>query len=387
MTIKKRLTELSRKVLMGSLGILFRNKKNAVVFCSFHGKQYSDNPRAISERLHRMRPDYRIIWLLDKKSMNRIHTPGYVHVVPKKTLKEYLALVSSKVWVYNNDLPYGTVKSKKQYYIQTWHGDRGFKRVRYDALENMGESYHAIRLCEERICDLAVAGSDEGEAKYRSAFHYSGEVLKKGCPRNDRLVRKNPKDAERIRKKLGLKDEKVVMYAPTFRDNKKGNQKADLDFDALKEKLEKKTGEKWTVLVRGHSLAGHLLYDKQSGVIDVTDYPDMADLLLVTSFLISDFSSTVNDFALLKRPLVLYLEDYEDYIRNNRELKYDAGSMGYPVVYNMNQLMEFVENMDQYSFDSICSSVLEGYGTVETGRASEAVSERIIAFVEDVNDR
>lgn len=46
---------------------------------------------------------------------------------------------------------------------------------------------------------------------------------------------------------------------------------------------------------------------------DVTDYPELNDLLLVADLLISDYSSIVFDYALLEKPIFHYCYDYDRY--------------------------------------------------------------------------
>jgi len=391
--LKKRVREGRRRHQMKRLAKKYPLIEDQVLFCSFRGKQYSDNPRAISEKLHELDPSVKILWLIgnsrDQELRKAMAIPGYVKVVEYGTPAADRAMVQSAVWVYNNDLPYGTWKRKNQYYIQTWHGDRGFKLVRYDAQAVMGDAgYKALYMVEDKICNLCVAGSDEGESKYRTAFAYHGEIMKEGCPRNDCLIHRDLEYALSIRKRLGLGDEQILLYAPTFRDQKKGKQKVDLDFAALKKALEESTGKPWKILVRGHSLAGKLVYGAEENVVmDVSGYRDMAELLMITDLLISDFSSTVNDYALMEKPIVLYLNDYEEYRKENRELKYDAGNLGYPVAYNMEELLRFVREMNSMDFQKICRSVLDGYGASESGRASEAVAGRILEFLKNNSEK
>lgn len=381
MSLFTKIKELLRNILMRSLSAVFIKKQNEVIFCSFHGKQYSDNPRAISEYLHTTKPDCAITWIIDKNAKTDM-IPEYITIINKKTIKEHIHLARAKVWVYNNDLPFGTYKSKKQFYIQTWHGDRGFKFIRYDALREMGTNYHKIKLCEKNICNLAVAGSDEGEKKYRTAFDYKGEILKVGCPRNDRLVNLDNKEILTIKHRLGITKEKILLYAPTFRDEYKTNQRVYIDFDLIKKTLEQTTNKKWIILIRGHSLTKRISFENGTEIIDVSNYYDMADLLLISDILISDFSSTVNDYALLNRPIILYLKDYDDYIERNRKLKYDARNIGYPTAYNMTQLIMIIEKLNDYNFSQICQRVLNLYGTNETGQASKEVCQKIISFIE-----
>ena len=356
--------------------------RDQVLFCSFRGKQYSDNPRAISETLHRMRPDVKIVWMINKPEPG-MRIPEYVRVVKPDTKEGLRTQVQSGVWVFNNDLPYGTRKRRGQFYIQTWHGDRSFKLVRYDAEKAMGSvNYKALYMVEDKICDLCVAGSADGEATFRTAFRYHGEILKQGCPRNDCLLYPDANAMAETRKILGLGDEKILLYAPTFRDKSRGKQVVDIDFAALKAALETATGDTWRILLRGHSLAGKLRYTAEDVVLDVSGYRDMAELLQISDILISDYSSSVNDYALLGRPVIFYQSDYELYKSENRAIRYEPADLGYPVVYDMAGLLDIIPKLGEMDFTKICSGALGKLGTCESGHASEAVCERILKFID-----
>ena len=65
---------------------LFHKIEKKILFESFNGVQYSDNPRSISERMHQMYPDYKIIWhLLNHRGNNNLEIPNYIHVVSSRT--------------------------------------------------------------------------------------------------------------------------------------------------------------------------------------------------------------------------------------------------------------------------------------------------------------
>ena len=106
-----------------------------VVFSCFQGRNYGDNPRYISERLHERCPEAKIVWLFRPDTMAKVRDrlPDYVVPVSMKSFRAYAELATARVWVDNytkNNLL--TWDPKKQFYIQTWHGDRGFKRVGFD---------------------------------------------------------------------------------------------------------------------------------------------------------------------------------------------------------------------------------------------------------------
>lgn len=171
-----------------------------VVFSSFKGKTYSDSPKAISEKLHEKYPEIKIVWLFkDVKAKQKI-VPSYVKCVKAGTLRERSELYTAKCWIDNFPKESCEIKTKKQLYIQTFHGDRAIKKVGFDKKAEHGK---VIDMLETKKCDLFLAGSDMGEHVARSAFRYSGTVLKIGIPRNDILIKQSSEKIHNITEKLG----------------------------------------------------------------------------------------------------------------------------------------------------------------------------------------
>lgn len=360
--------------------------KNAVVFVSFSGKSYSDNPRPVSEKLHEISPKTKIIWFFSNPEEKKKVVPPYVKLVninKKLAVNKWLAIAKCVV---NNCALADTKKSKKQFFVQLWHGDRGFKKVLYDS-EFISETF---RLAEAKkgFCDLAVSGSDYGDMQYASAFRYSGEVLKVGTPRNDVLIRNDADEAMAIRRTIGCENKKILLYAPTLRrenaSSKTVQDKQDIDLEKTLSLLKEKTGEDWILLVRSHPSVPSLnVADKEGEIINVSSYEDMADLLLVTDFLITDFSSSAADIALLHRAVILFHSDIKEYLTKDRGLYFNMTDSPYYVANDQKELEALITRITPEEFAQNCDDILKFYGTVETGKASEAVAERLVDWMKN----
>ena len=351
-------------------------KEKTVFFASFRG-QYSDNPRAISECLHRMTPDVKIVWLI--KPQYKQYVPDYVTVVPLTPRLSLKAQAQANVWVlnyiYRKQL--GVYKGKDNYYIQTWHGDRGLKTIGYLTDYSKGRDYNGYDMSD---CDLFVAASDYGIRKARQGFLYDGEIIVEGMPRNDKLVNidKYSDEVVEVRRRLGISnDVKVMLYAPTFRDDR-GCQQCAIDIAASIENLEF-NGEKWICLVRSHSLSKGISMSSDSpAYFDVTSYPDMADLLLIADLLITDSSSCAGDFLLTGKPVVLAHFDRNEYEAQGRPLWVNPNEAGYLVAKNQSELDHILANLYSYDHQAIADKINRFYGTKETGQSSETIVRRII---------
>jgi CDP-glycerol glycerophosphotransferase len=202
-------------------------------------------------------------------------------------------------------------------------------------------------------------------------------------PRNDKLVHINNyrDEATEVRKLLGISnDVKVLLYAPTFRDDK-GCQQCAIDIAASIANLEA-NGEKWICLIRSHSLSkGFSTFNSQLSTLnykDVTSYPDMADLLLIADLLITDYSSCAGDFLLTGRPVVLAHFDREQYEAQGRPLWVNPSEAGYLVAKNQGELNQILSHLQSYNHQAIADKINRFYGTKETGHSSEAIVRRII---------
>jgi CDP-glycerol glycerophosphotransferase len=146
------------------------------------------------------------------------------------------------------------------------------------------------------------------------AFNTEAKVLELGYPRNDRLAQIKAPERQAIREKLGITDPELtlVLYAPTWRDTNRGTRGGWESVDYLNEYSELPPGFK--LLFRGHSNT-HASHEKRQSqnAIDVTFYPDVADLFIAADVLITDFSSVMFDFSVTGKPLIFLAPDLEHY--------------------------------------------------------------------------
>ena len=382
MFLKQSIRRLLRTIYISLCRMFYGVDMEQVVFLSFSGRAYSDNPKAICDCLHTIMPQAKIQWIFTGNKVVEKKLPAWVEVVDSSnTLVYYKTLATCGVLVTNFVLP-DIIKSKKQMFIQTWHGDKAFKKVLLDQTKDF------VPEQLEGFCDLAVAGSEYGKRQYESAFRYKGKILMEGTPRNDRLVQNNPEIARALKLNLKIPEEtKIVLYAPTLRreagQSKQKQQIQDLEISATLDLLEKKDGCKWMCLLRAHpAMVGLSGAGDDSRIMDVSGYEDMADLLLISDMLITDYSSCAGDFALLKRPLVLYQADRQEYLEKDRTFYFDIDDSPYFVAKNQQELESIITNMTAQKAAENCKAILEFYGDCETGHAAESVAQIIKDWIE-----
>lgn len=306
-------------------------------------------------------------------------------MVEEGTFTALKELATSKFWVDNFTKGSYIYKSKKQIYIQTWHGDKGFKKILYDVWP---DGKRPTPLKENKICDLAIAGSDYGEMQYRSAFRYTGDILKVGYPRNDILLENSIIKRTEIKKILNIEDQiKIVLFAPTLRkesiETSNKQQFSNIDLLEIVNTLEQVSSDRWLCLIRAHSaVIGLDNIPTDSRFLDVSNYEDMSDILLISDILITDYSSCAGDFALLNRPIILFQNDRENYLEKDRTFYFDIDKSPFKVAMNQFEIISFIKNLDDFDAKKNCEEILQFYGSHETGKASYAIVDYIISNIE-----
>ncbi len=237
----------------------------------------------------------------------------------------YEALARSRYLIANDDMPAWYVKRAGQVYVQTWHGTP-LKRIGFDVSQPQfisGTRYLDHLEQEVAKWDLLLSPNPFSTPIMRRAFRYDGEICESGYPRNDVLVTGEPgRLAEQARARLGIPPGKrVVLYAPTWRDDQyyaSGRYRFDFRLDL--EQAWRELGHDTVILLRGHH---HMADDVPPGtrpgfVLNVTGYPSMAELCLVSDVLITDYSSVMFDFAPTGKPMLFFTYDlaaYRDRLR------------------------------------------------------------------------
>ena len=351
--------------------------KKKVLLNNFQGMSYAGNPRAIADKLHEMDPSVKLLWLCSGRETEKT-LPDYVNPVQMDTLRYFYEVATSGTWVFNIMPARGLLKRKNQLYIQTYHGDRAIKKVHYQNIGKKATDHkYAIH---DKICDYGVVGSESGAIMFRDGIGFHGPLIREGTPRNDCLVNIEPIRCSKIRDTLGINDDfKLLLYAPTFRA---GNAalKSKIDFERLLDHLERTTGEKWRCLYRAHFHTSSINMKAKNveRFIDVSNYPDMADLLMISDMLITDYSSSSGDFCITGKPVIMFIDTEEEYPRS---LVFDMETSPFMVVHNQKELEDLISSLDEDTVKANDKELIKFFGIHETGHAAEAVCRVILNHI------
>lgn len=366
--------EIFNKCMFYIMRIFPINKKK-IVLCTVRGAKYGDNPLYISDELRKRNDRYEIVWLVKEELM--VEKEEHLRFVKYGYWSEVYHLSTAKVWIDTNMKFCGTLKRKGQLYIQTWHGSYGIKKIGRDLGDRLPLIDRRYYNYNSKIIDLMVSNSKKTSEIYRRAFGYSGKMLEYGSPRNDIFFRDNLANINKVKKKFNVEEEKILLYAPTFRKGYKVNN-FNLNYQNLIDILEAKTKMTWIVLVRLHpyNLREAEVITYSNKVRNASYYSNMEDLLVASDILITDYSSCMFDFVTTGKPCFLYATDVEEY-RNDRDYYFDIRELPFPLAENNKQLEQNILSFNEEIYRKKLNRLFEEVGLCETGHASEAVVDYI----------
>ncbi len=349
-----------------------------IFFESFHGKSYSHNPKYIYEKMLDLgyNKTYKFVWSYEGK----LKIPGNPIIVNRTQESYYRYLAASKFWINNVSFPINE-KRKGTIYLQTTHGTP-LKRMGSD-IENINSKIVRGKVrSESKKWNYLISPNRYSYNIFKRAFEYKNKILNTGYPANDIFYcdDKNEKMLK-IKSELGIADnKKIILYAPTFRDlesDREGNHYFNLEIDL--ETLYNKFKEDYIILLRLHYIISNILKidsNLKEFVMDVSDYDDVHELCLISDVLITDYSSVFFDFAHTKKPILFFTPDFYEY-ESTRGLYLEKNDLPGPLLYNMNDLVNGIKNLDEIErkFKNSYDKFYKEYCNLGHGNASKKVIE------------
>ncbi len=380
----KRINKSFRNLLSFFIRLFCPVKKGRVVCWSFNFKQYSCNPRYLSEYLQEYFPeDYDIYWIV-RNGVNIEQLDRRIKFVRFRSWRYHILVNTAEFLITNSRTdPYDIFWSKRpnQKYLMLWHGGVALKKVELDAGKKLGYGYRHKAKVDSKIADLMISGNRNQTELTRSSFAYKGEILEHGYPRNDILFK--PELHVEIKRKLCKAysipfKNKIVLYAPTFR--------RDFSIEAYRINWRRLfpyfiaffKDENVSIFLRLHpnligkvNIKSLINYEE---VVDVTLYPDMQELLSISDILITDYSSSMFDFPMQGKPCFLYAPDIEKYDRD-RGTYFDIRTLPFPLAENEEELIKIIGNFnpDTYKQD-LDKFYKKTIGLFEKGEASKNIA-------------
>ena len=343
---------------------------------------FCDNPKYILLELLKRQPQCEIVWAAHKPELcDEIKDLGQIKIINIHDTELFLdELYTSKVVIYDDNLPIEFVPKKDQILINTWHGGVNYKNIGLNGERFLEEADKELFMLSNPKPTYFIAGSEFFLEDTAKAFNYPKEVfVKTGLPRNDVLINHSKNIGETIKKKLGIeKDTKICLYAPTFRNDNVASIH-NLDVKRLLTILTTRFGGNWKLLYRGHTFTVNFWTDQ--GFLDVTNYPDQQEILLITDVLISDYSSMMWDASLLGIPTFTYSPDFYQYLKFERGFAYEISKFPFKIAKNNDELETAISSFNEVEFKKKIDAHFKDAKTYDKGNASKQVVDIILPYI------
>lgn len=295
------------------LKLFVRPEENLILFVSFGGRKFDDSPKAIYDQMIKdSRYDgYKIVWAFNNPNEFDIPKGDKVKC---DTLAYFKTALKARVWISNSTVERGLdFKGKHTFYFDTWHGTP-IKKMGSD-VDSSNKSFKGKG--NWPVDYFTCQGEFEADVfgrVFKTIGRSKMHVI--GLPRNDVYANYTKEYMLSLREKMGIPAEKkVILYAPTFREyDKTDSMEVKVSVPMQLDKWCKELGEDYMLLFRAHyEVAKGLNIKDDEFVREMSGYPQLEDLMIVSDILISDYSSIFFDYSIMPKPMLAFCYDYDKY--------------------------------------------------------------------------
>lgn len=344
---------------------------------------YGCSPRYIAEEILKSNSKgetkYEIFWLLQDMSKE---FPAQIHKVKDTTWNRAFHMTTARFWIGNTRTFFGTKKRKGTTYIQTWHGSLSLKPIGKYRGDKLSEMAYIVSKADSDLIDYALSGSRYCTDMWPDGLIYDGKIEEIGSPRCDVLINQVEEKHEQLRREYNLPpDSKIVIYAPTFRGGSQGTKRAvdenliTIDFSRVIAALEKRFGGIWYVFLRLHPqlsvfLDGMSVKEKSDRLIDVTQRPDMNEIMAATDAIITDYSTCIFEGFLTGQPGFIYADDLEEYVKDRGSMMFALEEIPFPAAKNNDELSKCILAFDEKQYKEKSARFIQEHGIINDGMAA-----------------
>ena len=359
------------------LGLFIKVNPKQVIISSLIGKNYGDSMKVLYDEM-RKNPKfegYTYVWAFDDPAKYKVD--GDAKKVKLVSPSYYIEALRSGIWLSNVSIERGLhFKPKKTIYLNTWHAM---------AINYVGNALNGRKDYDFSDVGFMCCGCDyEAEVFIRDFLVRKEALVKCGMPRNDWLYNITDEDKIEMRKRIGLPlDKRIIFVAPTWRDSPDGGKTYPLDFPIDWKLWEENLSDEYIILFRKHHITTDVIgLEFNEFVRDMSSYPNINDLYVVSDILISDFSSTLMDFSILERPIISFAYDFDEYSKGrgfyrtleelfNNCVYYDQKSL-------LNHILTFDWNEECEKARVVKATYMKGNGGHATEACIKYLEEHII---------
>jgi len=333
------------------LSYIIPKNKNLYIFWSVDWKSYSSNSKALYLYIQRYKTD-----------ITSIYISNYKWFIKTNSLKSYILLLRAKYIFIETDLSQISkyVLAYQPWKIQVinlWHWEP-IKKIWFDA-NNISH-----KRSENKVFFLLYKNFFKNKVilwitcskisqKNLNSSQLTNQFKITWLSRNDIFFDKNL-IIKNIKKDLCLKNKKIILYAPTYRDNWK-NYTPIKNIKILNTYLEKNN---YILLIKVHHWDKKINIMENNNIINISNsLYDIQELLYYTDILISDYSSLYIDFLLTNKPIIFYIYDKKEYFKNrNLYFKYEDVSIKETTANNEKELVDIIKNINSIKKDKFYTS-------------------------------
>ncbi|WP_066387550.1 CDP-glycerol glycerophosphotransferase family protein [Neobacillus mesonae] len=343
---------------------------------------FGDNSQYVLEEMQKHNISSEIILLCKGNSINKFKHYQGMKTIPFETLcilswiKSVYHLATSRHVLIDNYFGFlASVQFKANVEcIQLWHASGALKKfgLEDESIKNRSKRANKRFLQVYRNFHKVIVGSDVMADVFIKSFNLKdGNILRTGIPRTDFFYNEEAKQTvleKLISKYPELRGKKVILYAPTYREDELNNFSLRLDV----EKMQRELGNEYILMLRLHpvvqknllnfKIANGFLYDFSS------DKYEINDLLIAADILITDYSSIPFEYSLLRRPMIFFTYDLKEYKKKRGVLTEFEQNLPGPIVEHTDEIIELIK---QNSFDlNVVDYYAEQWNKYSTGESS-----------------
>lgn len=384
-----------RKFKFDLKGLTNKIDGKMIFFSSFNGKYFTDSPKAMYLYMkdNPKFKDYKFVWTFKNPENYEFLKENKNTIIIKRNSKQYEKyLAKAKYWIVNHRIADHLYPKKQQIYVQCWHGTP-LKRLgcdieKTDNVLNTLKEVKSKYILESKKIKYMVSPSKFTTEKLISSFNLKKVnkencVIEEGYPRNDFLSNYTEDDVKNIKEKLKINNinKKIILYAPTFRDNQHESgvgytYKTEVDFD----KLQKELKDEYIILFRAHYFVSNSFdFEKYKGFIyNVSDIDDINELYIVSDILITDYSSVFFDYANLKRPIIFYMYDFENYKDEMRGFYIELNELPGEITRTEDALIKAIKETKNFTYSNKYKIFNNKFNYLDDGQASKRTVEKFM---------
>ena len=324
------------------LKFFVRPDDKLILFVSFGGRRFDDSPKSIYDQmlLDPRFEDCRLVWAFrDPESFELVRGEK----VKCDTLSYFITALKARIWISNSTVERGLeFKGKHTFYFNTWHGTP-IKKMGLD-IDDHNKSFKGKG--QWKVDYFTCQGIYEQDIfcrVFKGLNKQNTHVI--GLPRNDIYANYSKEYMYSLREMMGIPlNKRVILYAPTFREYEKSSTleiqaTLPIDIDDLRQNL----GTDYLLLFRTHyEVSKGLNIHNDDFIRDVSNYPQLEDLMIVSDILISDYSSIFFDYCIMDKLMLAYCYDYDVYARE-RGMYFDIREW-LPSAVNQRELIKLIKS-------------------------------------------